>query len=304
MESMSSRLSSASHMSDAFSSLDLTDRSGSQLQLSLANNQPANDSVHDHSEPVTVIEPVSSRPEDASAEQHIPIGTPLDQSLVHYTIRLVSSRFLLTGRPGRLVANDHVRVSIKNLALLVVAGCVRLDPDALLMPVMIHISNPKVERPLPDSNDSTEAQTVPKVKDELSICIIDNHFAADTAATDPSRKISVETIPSVHSTNASKRDEYNIYELRTTAESVGETIEYTQRMYDVLLFFAESDPMIRGNCVVIAENFVRSVLDGTAERDVDEFLKRRLGSEWRTLPVLSLNGLIGLILEVSRLCSH
>lgn len=281
MESIGSQISSVSQMS-AFSSLDLTDRSGSHLQLSFANNPTTNDSINDHSEPITIIEPPNqpTNTEDISTETNIPIGTPLDQSLVQYTARLVASRFVLTGCPGRVVGNDVVRVSIKNLALLVLAGCIRLDPEALVMPLAKQHST-KSEGNLLD------------IEDNKSICIIDNHFGRDSSESEPSC-INQDKVDLSH---VSSPEETMKTPLSVGIVSEGST-GFTQRIYDVLLLFAESDPMLRGNCISIAESFVSSVFNVTPDRDVDEFVKRKLGSEIQSMPILSLNGLIALILEV------
>lgn len=272
----------------AFSLLDLNDRSdGSQLPLNLVNNP--NDSARDYSEPVTVIEPQSTNPDDTSSdERQIPIGTPMDQSLVHYTARLVTSRFLLTGSPGQLVDNGLVRVSIKNLALLVVACCVRLDPGVLLMPVVKHGFHP--EFPLLDESDKfTDDQTGSRVKEELPICVIDNHFSTESSDTATDSELIVDA----------QKAEDNLSR-SLVADKVEDINEFSQRIHDVLLFFAESDPMIRGNCIVVAENFVRSVLDGSREKNVDMFVESwRLCSDAQTMSIMTTNGLLGMILEVS-----
>lgn len=61
------------------------------------------------------------------------IGTLFDQSIVEYIVRLVASKFLLDGAPKILISDQIIRVSIKNLALSVIAGCVDLRSDVLMM---------------------------------------------------------------------------------------------------------------------------------------------------------------------------
>lgn len=61
------------------------------------------------------------------------IGTLFDQSIVEYIVRLVVSRFLLTGTPNSLISDQNIRVSIKNLALSVIIGCVTVKSEVLLM---------------------------------------------------------------------------------------------------------------------------------------------------------------------------
>lgn len=61
------------------------------------------------------------------------IGTVYDQSVVEYVVRLVASKFLLNGIPQSLISDQIIRVSIKNLALSVIAACVELKWNVLLM---------------------------------------------------------------------------------------------------------------------------------------------------------------------------
>lgn len=61
------------------------------------------------------------------------IGTIFDQSIVEYIVRLVASKFLLDGAPKILISDQIIRVSIKNLALSVIAGCIDLRSDVLMM---------------------------------------------------------------------------------------------------------------------------------------------------------------------------
>ncbi|XP_030371655.1 uncharacterized protein LOC115621948 [Scaptodrosophila lebanonensis] len=65
------------------------------------------------------------------------IGSIFEQSLVHYTARLLSARFLLTGQPCGLQPDSVTRVSIKSLSLCVLAQCVRLAPRILQLQVEI-----------------------------------------------------------------------------------------------------------------------------------------------------------------------
>ncbi|KAG5669568.1 hypothetical protein PVAND_017455 [Polypedilum vanderplanki] len=71
--------------------------------------------------------------EASNNEQKIYIGSIYDQSIVEYIVRLVSSKFLLDGKPKILINDQIVRVSIKNLALLTIAACVELKSEILLL---------------------------------------------------------------------------------------------------------------------------------------------------------------------------
>lgn len=282
----------------------MTDQSGSQPQLmGGANEASAKD--RDHSEPITVVDgPTGNHSGADSTDENIPIGTLFDQSLVEYTARLVASRFLLTGCPGRLVANEQVRVSIKNLALLVLGACVRLQPDTLLMPVMLrNFPQSRVEFYQSDSEESADNVTAAENEDGIvaktpAIRIVDNHFAEDNDTANEANNAAVVQL------NKPQTPERNNILLGYEADIVEAPVgvvpqEYSQRIHDVLLYYADADPMLRGNCIAIAESFVRSVLDGGPETDVDAFVRRNLGADEHWMEILSLNGMVGLILEVS-----
>ncbi|KFB36381.1 AGAP003681-PA-like protein [Anopheles sinensis] len=63
------------------------------------------------------------------------IGAIYDQNLLEFTTRLVCSRFLLSGSRYVLIPDSIVRVSVKSLAMQIVAACVRLKPELLCLPL-------------------------------------------------------------------------------------------------------------------------------------------------------------------------
>ncbi|XP_058837591.1 huntingtin [Topomyia yanbarensis] len=69
----------------------------------------------------------------ASVSRELFIGSIHDQNLLEYVVRLIASRFLLGGTPHSLVSDFAVRVSVKTMALQIVAQCVQLRPELLLL---------------------------------------------------------------------------------------------------------------------------------------------------------------------------
>lgn len=65
----------------------------------------------------------------------VDIGSMYDQSLIFYTARLISARFLLTGSLYSRHNDSNVRVSIKSISLNVLSQCVRLNPEILQIPL-------------------------------------------------------------------------------------------------------------------------------------------------------------------------
>ncbi|KAL9892588.1 huntingtin isoform 3-T3 [Glossina fuscipes fuscipes] len=65
----------------------------------------------------------------------VDIGSMYVQSLIFYTARLISARFLLTGSLYSRRNDSNVRVSIKSISLNVLSQCVRLNPEILQIPL-------------------------------------------------------------------------------------------------------------------------------------------------------------------------
>lgn len=84
----------------------------------------------------------------------IPIGSISNQPLIYYTIRLISSKFLLCGTSYKLIDGFGVRISIKNLSLAVIGHCVALCPRSLLLSLQYNGPENLPIDPVSDSEDS------------------------------------------------------------------------------------------------------------------------------------------------------
>ncbi|XP_053685344.1 huntingtin isoform X2 [Sabethes cyaneus] len=80
------------------------------------------------------------------------IGSIHDQNLLDYAVRLIASRFLLTGTQHGRIPDQEVRVSVKAMALQTVAQCVQLRPELLLL--MLEKDEPKDEFDLVNLEDA------------------------------------------------------------------------------------------------------------------------------------------------------
>ncbi|XP_055624615.1 huntingtin [Toxorhynchites rutilus septentrionalis] len=63
------------------------------------------------------------------------IGSIHEQNIVDYTVRLIASKFLLSGTPHGLIPDYLIRVSVKSMSLQIIAQCVQLRPEILLLPL-------------------------------------------------------------------------------------------------------------------------------------------------------------------------
>lgn len=309
--SMGSHLSSSSHLS-AFSTLDITDKEESTLQASDVTVAVVEEFVDEQE---VAIEHVSAVEESSiDAVKEVFIGSMYEQSLVFYTTRLVSSKFLLTGQPSSLISDLNVRVSIKNLALLVVANCVRLSPDVLFYTIACNSLEPPSFFDITDfgvgvdsdesgdeaddhSEDTTTADNeVPaSYADDVQLNIIDDHFGTSSGSyvefLAPLSK-SVETVLTSKATSISKVElrkktdankhlsdtlsKSEIIESRNVVESRSSAVSVFagcganqdgQLMQDVLLYYDNADPILRGDVQMIVGYFISAVLRNYSEFD-------------------------------------
>lgn len=295
--SMGSRMSSSSHLS-AFSTLDLNEKDDSIIQASTPVAEPLEQYAQLNEDTQLDIE----IPAKESESTDIFIGTIFDQNLVFYTTRLVCSKFLLSGRRHQLISDSVVRVSIKNVALLVVAQCVRLCPDVLLNQMTCNNILPKnhtfldnVSQHSDDSNEldamtvdgTNDTSTEPQLNktDDIQLNIIDDYFgtsadvpkldymsplskSVDTALSTPAAKLDHHLAVRAEALNKnlidiwSKSEIIEIKHFPEPPESSGvvKCVDDDQLMQDVLLYYNNTDPILRGNVQIIVGNCISAIL--------------------------------------------
>ncbi|XP_046806711.1 uncharacterized protein LOC111675673 isoform X2 [Lucilia cuprina] len=95
----------------------------------------------------------------------VDIGSIYEQSLIYYTARLISAKFLLTGYPSGLYDDSTVRVSIKSVCLNVMGQCVRLCPEVLEISLkFMEFEKPKekvIAKPSTDISESNSPLQIP-----------------------------------------------------------------------------------------------------------------------------------------------
>uniref|UniRef100_A0A6B2E671 Huntingtin n=1 Tax=Phlebotomus kandelakii TaxID=1109342 RepID=A0A6B2E671_9DIPT len=90
----------------------------------------------------------------------VEIGTIFDQSVISYTVRLIASKFILSGNRGGFVSDQQVRVSIKNLSLTVIANCVLLSPHILVQPLEMQSRNELIKIELERATEEIKEEVV------------------------------------------------------------------------------------------------------------------------------------------------
>lgn len=178
--SMGSHMSSISQLS-GFSTLDIIDKDEliTDTQKETIDKNTIDSITHPEPETiVNVINPIEiSMEHDNTIEstdlKEIFIGTVYDQNLIYYTSRLVTSKFLLAGKKHQLIPDNIVRVSIKNVSLLVVANCVQLCPEVLYL-YMTNTNRSPIESNIFQDDEASQSDEQSDVLDEAGAVIKDD----------------------------------------------------------------------------------------------------------------------------------
>ncbi|KAG4067967.1 hypothetical protein HA402_010653 [Bradysia odoriphaga] len=222
---------------------------------------------------------------DSVKFREMSIGSVYDQFLIEYVVRLVCYKFLLAGQDQKLKLDSAVRVSIKNLSLIVLSDCVRIYPQILLMKLTVShrasVSDECREILFDDLSELCLAETTECKNDELLLDIIPDHFGTSTCTIDEFLSpLSDSSINSLKGTNApskspSKAPVTSKLAVKETQNDM-ETEKFDQNIEDILLYFNHNDPSLRGNVQSIIGNFIVTVLEDY--RSVDEFRERYVGN--------------------------
>lgn len=60
-------------------------------------------------------------------------GSIHEQNILDFTVRLIASKFLLSGTPHGLIPDYLIRVSVKSMSLQIIAQCALLRPEIMLL---------------------------------------------------------------------------------------------------------------------------------------------------------------------------
>lgn len=127
-----------SQNSSALSTFDIVNKTDDSIpeieilnDLEIAAIKLESDAEHFKSEDVETTLDATNNQSINIERKDISIGSIRDQPLVYYTVRLISSKFLLYGEPSQLIDDLNVRISIKNTSLIVISHCVDLCANTL-----------------------------------------------------------------------------------------------------------------------------------------------------------------------------
>lgn len=214
---------------------------------------------------------------ESMKSKEMTIGSIHDQFLIEYVVRLVCYKFLLSGQDQKLKLDNIVRVSIKNLSLIVLSDCVRMCPQVLLMKLtMPHketVSEECCENIFEDISDLCLAEKT-KSKDNELLDIKPDHFGTSTCSLDEFLSPLTESGVSAMKTanDIVVKDSSNTVVISDSFVSETNDLEVeksNQSIEDILLYFNHNDPSLRGNIQSIIGNFIVAVLEDY--RSIDEF---------------------------------
>lgn len=314
-----SLVSLGSYISQSFTTLDMAETAPESMTLS-----PSTATVPTAVDPMNV--PPSISPQRQSDDEPIEsdttpifIGTIYDQSLIMYTSRLVTSKFLLTGQCHQLIPDEKIRVSIKNTALMVLANCVRLWPHSFLETVESDVSEEflRIINEVENLCDYEDMKTgisgpslTPTVKPNSELNIIDDYFADDKskAASEGGEQTTVVVVENIIKNDAELLTEdieekemtssapfnFAIKKMLTTSET--QLLKPRQLIQDVCLYYDHSDPILRGNVQIIVGNFLATYFQRHLNLDYEG---GSVSSNGRKPAFISTNKLLFILMKVS-----
>lgn len=213
---------------------------------------------------------------DSIKSRDISIGSIYDQFLIEFVVRLVCYKFLLNGHDQKLKLDNVVRVSIKNVSLIVLSHCVRMYPQILLMKLTVPqkriiVSDDCREKMFDDLSELCLAEQSECRDHELLLDIKTDHFGTSTTSLDdflsPLSDSGANQSKSVH--ELPKVTAAVIDNSFATESSDVEVDRFDQNVEDILLYFNHDDPSLRGNVQSIIGHFIVAVLNDY--RSLDEF---------------------------------
>lgn len=161
----------------------LNEQEIASIRLEPSNNPEHEKSINYATGDQTVETTSNTTAEATVISNEVPIGSISNQPLIYYTVRLISSKFLLCGTSYKLIDGFGVRVSIKNLSLAVIGHCVALCPRSLLLSLQY---NGPENLPIDTVSDSEDSECLALEKSSPSK---DNQQAA---AGEPSDELNIK----------------------------------------------------------------------------------------------------------------
>lgn len=228
-----------------------------------------------------------------------------EQSILSYALRVLCSKYLLTGKKRQIIPDTEIRVSIKHLSLVVLANILSVLPELFLQPLNLSSETECLDIDCDREQGKDESLTLIPVtvpKEEQLLDIKEDHFGPVNSS------VVVDYLtPLSRSVDGSSPSELFSVDPRMTHSDVcvshGSQIklrvkrikqfrECEQFIYEVLLLHNHCDPMLRSDVIFIVQNLCKGI--SMANLTFDCFI-----AKWtRPVEFLELQFLCDIIVKV------
>lgn len=243
---------------------------------------------------------------ESTKSRELSIGSIYDQFLIDYVVRLVCNKFLLSGQNQKLKSDNIVRVSIKNLSLIVLSDCVRIRPQVLLMKLTRELSISLEVPPQRSFSDECRQNIVDEMNelrlaekgeqsDETLLDIKTDHFGQSSCSlveflSPLSENSKFKTVDdSSKDPNKNMVDSLSVDTIQDFDEEKSD-----QSVEDILLYFNHPDPSLRGNVQSIIGNFIVAVMEDYG--NVDAFCEKYINDDEKKF--INLHLLLKVLIQV------
>lgn len=234
-----------------------------------------------------------------------------EQSILSYSMRVLCSKYLLTGKRREIIPDSVIRVSIKHLSLVVLANILSVAPELFLQPLNISAVTESLDidcdREMEDDLllQKDEGAVGGEIEEEHLMDIKEDHFGPA-----PTLIMADYLTPLSRSVDGSSASELLSIDPRMThsdmsfpngggqiklrVKRIKQFRESDQFIYEVLLLLGHSDPMLRSDVVFVVQNFLKGIAVNCVS--FDNFMKK-----WnlrRSVEFLEMEFLFNVIVEV------
>lgn len=197
------------------------------------------------------------------------------ESILSYSMRVLCSKYLLTGRHGQLVSDCEVRVSIKHLALVVLGNILSVAPQLFLQPLHLSAETESLDIDCERQAGQREEQQQQQEQETHLLAIKEDHFGpatASTLTTDYLEPLSRSVDGSVAASGVFSLDPRMTHsdvavsqagggsQVKLRVKRIKQLRESDQFIYEVLLLHTHSDPMLRSDVVYVVQSFFKGLL--------------------------------------------
>ena len=195
------------------------------------------------------------------------------QSILSYLMRVLCSKYLLTGKKRQIIPDTDIRVSTKHLSLVVLGNILTVAPELFLQPLNLSAETESLEIDCDreKEDDPLLHQDEGVIKDENLLEIKEDHFGppstvASNYLTPLSRSVDESLGSNVFAIDPrmthSEMTMPSGSQIKLRVKRIKQFRESEQFINEVLLLRNHSDPMLRSDVVYVVEKFLKGITVG------------------------------------------